>query len=107
MDIGLITAVFGGLGTGGAIAAWLVKREVSRVLAAVERVPGKDWFERVEEKLDNLPSASRFDAHFKMGHDHANMLLEHSLRLGKAERGLDDHEGRIRVIERPMGSGRP
>ena len=103
MDLGVITAIAGGLSTGLGIAYWLGKRELSRVLAVVERVPDKEWFERVEEKIDNLPSNSRLEAHFEMGHRHGNVLQEHALRIAKVERGQDDHETRIRYIERPTG----
>ena len=100
MDLGLITAVVGGLSTGLGIAWWLGKREIHRVLEVIERVPDKEWFERVEEKIDNLPSNARLEAHFEMGHRHGNVLQEHGLKIEGLQRGQADHEGRVRTLEK-------
>jgi len=118
MDLGIISAIAGGLGTGAAVGVWLVKREMSRVLEVVERVPDKEWFDRVERlpdkewfdrvesKIDDLPSNARFEAHFKTSHEHAQVLQTHQLKIEKLERGHEDHEVRIRYIERPAGTVR-
>jgi hypothetical protein len=39
-----------------AVAFWLLKDKTSKVLAAVDRIPEKDWFERVNVAMGRIPS---------------------------------------------------
>ena len=59
-----------------------MKRELGRVLGVVDRVPDKAWFQRVEQKIDDL-----------------KVLDGHALRIGELEERVEDHETRIRGIE--------
>jgi hypothetical protein len=100
--VGIITAIAGGLGTGVGIAAWLVKREVARVMAAVDRVPEKQWFERIEAKIDHL-DPDRLLEHYRRVDQHGTQLLDHEGRLDHVERQGADHEARIRYVEGKRG----
>lgn len=79
-------AASGTFGTGIAIGALLMKREVTRVMEAVEKISAID--------------IKRLEAHFLSVHVHASKLTEHGMRLDRAEERIDDIEVRIRPLER-------
>lgn len=97
--VGIVAAVSGGLSTGAGIAAWLLKREMTRVVTAADRVPETRWFVRVEEKIDHLDPA-RMGEHYARVDAHATQLVDHEARLDHVEQQSDDHETRIRHVER-------
>ena len=92
------TAIAGGLATGLAIAAWLIKREFGRMVSVVDRVPDKEWFERVEEKIDRLDPA-RIDDHFKRLSTVEGKVERQCERLDHLDGKASDHEQRLRVVE--------
>ena len=100
--VGIATAVAGGLSTGVAIAAWLLKREISRVMAAVDRVPERQWFKRIEDKIDHL-DPDRLSEHYRRVNAHEAQLLDHEGRLDHVERQGVDHETRLRYVEGKRG----
>lgn len=85
----------------GTLALILIKREITRGLSIIDRVPEKDWFEDVTETLKQLPPEKWFEdvshsiqkipdpirlaEHYKLGHDHGNLLTIHEMRLKNLE----------------------
>ena len=61
-SISLVVSVVGGTATGLGIAYWLAKRELSRIVEVVDRVPEKEWFERIEALLSSLASSQGIQA---------------------------------------------
>lgn len=84
--VGLGAAVIGGLSTGITIGVLLFRREVARVLEAVDRIPTREWFERIERHLEEWPAS-------------ASRLQVHDERISGLATRLDDHESRLRQIE--------
>jgi hypothetical protein len=96
--VGIATAVGGGLGTGFGIGVWLVKQELSRVRAVMERVPEKPWFERMERKLDAFDPTRAVEQDHQV-REHEIRLVNHEGRLLHVEHRLEDHEVRLRAVE--------
>ncbi len=94
-----LTTALSLLGMGG-LVTWFVRRQLTHILSVVERVPEKEWFERIEEKVNDLPTNKRFEDHFEAVHKHTSILMAHGMKLDKLERSSEDHEVRIRIVER-------
>jgi hypothetical protein len=78
-----VTAIIAGLAFGSTIALWLIKRELGRIVSVVDRIPPKEWFDKVERAL---PDPARLEAHFQTVHEHSNRLTEHDYRLRSIEK---------------------
>jgi hypothetical protein len=91
--------------------AIVLKRILTKHLDAIERVPGKEefdklksipdhrWFEKIEAILDAFPTPLRLEKHIALNHKHTSDLQLHEFMLGKHDRILEDHEKRIRASE--------
>lgn len=77
----------------------LGKRELSKMAEVADRMPKKEWFDSIQIKIDQFPTLARLEDHFKMGHDHGNLLALHQLKIDSLDADVDDHEQRIRGLE--------
>lgn len=94
----------------GTVALILIKREITRGLAIIDRVPEKEWFDGVTETLKQLPPEKWFEdvsssiqkipdpirlaEHYKLGHDHGNLLTIHELRI----KSLEDKQRELMAV---------
>lgn len=89
-----------------ALAFWLLKDKTSQVLKAVDRIPGKEWFDNVNAAMQRIPSEEFLDRLVK----HLDRVSEMGERLAILERSdkatwaklEKDHE-RTNVLERELG----
>jgi hypothetical protein len=96
---------WGWLAAVGPVIAFLALRELRRFVDAVDRVPSRDWFDRIERKLDGI-DLKRLEAHFtrvhalsgemQTGKNTADLLKRdvHGLR-----QDVDRLSERVRVVE--------
>lgn len=101
--IGALAAAAGGLSTGATIGIWLGRRELRRIFDVVDRMPGAEWFQRVEKKIDRL-DPERILAYFDRVRVHNDMITRHEDAIEMLRENVEDHEQRIRVIERAKGA---
>jgi hypothetical protein len=84
-----IAVVAVSLGIGVGIAWFLTKRELGRILTAVDRIPGEDWFTEVKADLRRVT-------------EHGNHIFDHERRLKDAERALADGRERFREHDKKL-----
>ena len=96
---GILAAIAGGLGTGLVIGLAVARRELKRIFDVVDRVPPAEWFRRVEEKIDQL-DPERLSLQYKRVHAHGQQLERQEGQISTLRRDVDDHEGRLRVVEK-------
>ena len=95
----IAAAIVSGLSTGLVIGLWLARRELKRIFDVVDRMPPPEWFLRMERKLDHL-DPQQLSSHYERVHSHAQRIQTHEGEISALRRGADDHEQRIRVIEK-------
>ncbi len=79
------------LGIGLGIAWFLTKRELGRILTAVDRIPDEGWFKEVKDDLRRVT-------------EHGNHIFDHERRLKEAERSLSDGRERFREHDKQLGA---
>jgi len=89
-----------------AIAFWLLKDKTSKVLAAVDRIPGKEWFDSVNAAMQRIPSEEFLDRLVKHL-DRVGELGERVALLERSDRATwarieKDHE-RLGKVEGELG----
>jgi hypothetical protein len=108
--ISIAVAAGGSVGTGAYLGYWLVKAKVAHVSRVVDRVPELDWFKRVEAKLDRLQpehvaklegfDPDRLQRHYTPVLELATTATECRLDVERLDDQVQDHESRIRVLEK-------
>lgn len=100
----IITVALGvasGLATGSRLVLWLIERQFHSALEAIERMPPASWFSDVNAALKRIPSEDllkRIEVLMLGG------FVPHGLRLQDLEKSSDDHEARLRDLEKARRS---
>lgn len=89
-----------------AIAFWLLKDKTSKVLAAVDRIPSRDWFDNVNAAMNRIPTEEFLDRLLKHL-DRINEIGERVALLERSDKATwarieKDHE-RLGKVEAELG----
>lgn len=97
------------------LVLWFAKQGFEKVLEDVRRVPSKEWFVEVKDAVDRVPEAewftrveeklqridpNRIQEHFSRVHTLSNTAMEAKLKAEEHRATLQDHETRLRLVEK-------
>lgn len=82
------------------LSSFLVRRAVTKVLETVDRVPQKEWFDKVEKALDDLPDRNRWEDHFKRNHDISQVVNRHEFEITSLKRFEAEARAQLKELDR-------
>lgn len=87
------------------LSSFLIRRAATKILETVDRVPSREWFDKVERALDDMPDKKRWEEHFTQNHKLWGEVEALKIHVNNARTDIARHEHWLNSLGRRKDDG--